>query len=244
MRFERFPGPSAVAVVGLTLAFGVLACDGDDDDDDTMQPNQLPTVTVTAPGDGSTFEEGAEITFTGTAEDPEDGALSGASLVWSSDLDGQIGTGGSVTTGTLSVGTHTVTLTATDSDGGSAAADIQVTVESAPVSGMVDITIRDNEFVDLEGRTNEDFFLRVTAGTTIRWTYDEAGVETHTVTSGEGVGGGDGDGIPEGGTAFDSGTLNPGESFEVTLDVVGMYTYFCQVHPDIMFDARIEVVEP
>ena len=68
------------------------------------------------------------MTFTGTGTDPEDGALSGASLVWTSDLDGQFGTSGSVTTSGLSIGVHTITLTVTDSNGGTDTDQITVTI--------------------------------------------------------------------------------------------------------------------
>ncbi|MDX1512094.1 MAG: S8 family serine peptidase, partial [Nitriliruptorales bacterium] len=49
--------------------------------------NAAPTVTITAPADNTTVDEGTEITFTGSASDAEDGDLSGA-IEWSSSLDG------------------------------------------------------------------------------------------------------------------------------------------------------------
>jgi len=36
--------------------------------------------------------------------------------------------------------------------------------------------------------------------------------------------------LPEGATAWDSGILQPGESFSMTFDVAGEYTYFCLPH--------------
>ncbi|MGW8282322.1 MAG: hypothetical protein ACWGON_03375, partial [Gemmatimonadota bacterium] len=65
---------------------------------------------------GSTFFVGEPITFSGTATDVEDGDLS-ASLVWTSNRDGQIGTGASFTTSSLSLGTHTVTASVFDLGG-------------------------------------------------------------------------------------------------------------------------------
>ena len=70
--------------------------------------NTAPTVSITGPGDGSSFNEGDAITFTGTASDTEDGTITG-SLSWSSSIDGAIGTGGSFSRSDLSVGVHTVT---------------------------------------------------------------------------------------------------------------------------------------
>jgi hypothetical protein len=66
--------------------------------------------------------------FSGTATDAEDGNLS-ASLSWTSSLDGTIGSGASFATSTLSVGTHTVTASVTDSGGLPGSDAITVTVE-------------------------------------------------------------------------------------------------------------------
>nr|NIO19357.1 hypothetical protein [Candidatus Aenigmarchaeota archaeon] len=56
-----------------------------------------PTVTILSPSDGSTFASGALINFVGSAVDIPDGDLTG-SLVWYSDKDGHIGTGGNFST--------------------------------------------------------------------------------------------------------------------------------------------------
>src|SRR5206468_8930202 len=69
--------------------------------------NQPPTAHITAPANNSSFAQGASVTFTGNASDPEDGTLTDTSLVWTSSRDGNIGTGTSFSTSTLSVGTHT-----------------------------------------------------------------------------------------------------------------------------------------
>jgi hypothetical protein len=98
-------------------------------DSDPLSPqNSPPTVQITAPDNGATYIEGEDITFAGSGNDIEDGSLTGNSLVWTSDKDGQIGTSAGVTTSSLSVNTHTVTLTATDSDNATGTASIQITV--------------------------------------------------------------------------------------------------------------------
>ncbi len=89
-----------------------------------------PTVSITSPTDGSVFDSGATIAFQGTANDTEDGDLT-ASLIWTSDIDGEIGTGGSFST-TLSDGTHTITASATDSGGATGSASISITVGTPP----------------------------------------------------------------------------------------------------------------
>ncbi|MFQ5889488.1 MAG: PKD domain-containing protein [Gemmatimonadota bacterium] len=204
--------------------------------------NQAPTASIAAPTAGAGFTTAENISFQGSGNDPEDGALSGASLVWTSDLDGQIGTGASFTKSDLSVGTHVITLTATDSDGATDAASVTITVQAVGAGQTIDLNIEDNAFVDLQGRRNEQADVVITLGTTLRWTYLPSGISIHTVTSGAGSGGGTGSGVPPGGTAFDSGVLSPGQTFTFTPDAVGTWTYFCQVHPTIMFNATITVV--
>jgi hypothetical protein len=100
-------------------------------------PNNPPTATITAPADGSSFAAGASVAFSGTGSDPEDGALTGASLVWSTDLDGQIGTGVGFSTTALSIGVHTITLTATDSNGATGTDQITVTVTNNPPTATI-----------------------------------------------------------------------------------------------------------
>jgi PKD repeat protein len=80
-------------------------------------PNQSPTATISAPLNNASFTQGAPVSFAGTGQDPEDGALTGGSLVWTSSINGQFGTGTSFSTSSLSVGTHTITLTAKDAQG-------------------------------------------------------------------------------------------------------------------------------
>ncbi len=105
-------------------------------------PNTAPTVMITAPADGSTFTVGASITFTGTANDTEDGIIT-ASLTWTSHLDGSIGSGGSFSTSTLSVGTHTITASVTDTGGLPGSDVISVTVNTAPVTMVLNMADAD-----------------------------------------------------------------------------------------------------
>ena len=92
-------------------------------------PNQPPTVTITNPPSGSTFNQGDNISFTGTAIDPEDGNIS-ANLTWTSSIDGSIGSGASFMTSSLSVGTHTITASVTDLGGLSDDDQISVTINA------------------------------------------------------------------------------------------------------------------
>ncbi|MEM7350688.1 MAG: hypothetical protein AAF657_07780, partial [Acidobacteriota bacterium] len=97
----------------------------------TITVNAGPSVTITAPVDGSGFNSGDSVSFTGTASDPEDGDLT-ASLSWTSDVDGAIGTGGSFSTSSLSVGSHVITATVSDSGGLQSSEAITITVNGGP----------------------------------------------------------------------------------------------------------------
>ena len=57
----------------------------------------------------------------------EEGSLKGASLVWTSDIDGEVGTGEAFT-GSLSEGTHIIILTVTDSQQGGGSSAVTITV--------------------------------------------------------------------------------------------------------------------
>jgi hypothetical protein len=74
-------------------------------------------VTIHAPFDDEQFNVGEEITFTGSAMDSLEAELVGESLVWTSSIDGMIGTGTELTRNDLTEGTHEITLTATNSRG-------------------------------------------------------------------------------------------------------------------------------
>ena len=94
--------------------------------------NAAPAVTITSPGPTTTVQAGTVVSFAATAADPEDGDVT-ASIMWTSDLDGQIGSGPSMATSSLSVGIHIVTATARD--GAGLAGSNAVTVEVLPTPG-------------------------------------------------------------------------------------------------------------
>ena len=88
--------------------------------------NQLPSVTITSPSNGTTVNAGTPITLTATATDTEDGNLT-SSIVWTSSIDGPLATGGSGSV-VLSGGTHQITASVTDSQSGTGSASVSVTV--------------------------------------------------------------------------------------------------------------------
>jgi chitodextrinase len=116
--------------------------------------NTAPGVTITAPSNKSTVSEGTAISFSGSATDKEDGTLT-SKLVWTSSLDGHIGTGGSFNK-VLSVGTHTIEAAVTDSGGLSGSAKVSVTVaaSTAESSGILlsatGYKIKGSQYADLK----------------------------------------------------------------------------------------------
>ena len=93
--------------------------------------NQPPVVTINGPASGSSFPAGGTVTLVGAASDAEDGNLSGQ-IAWQSSLDGPLGTGAQLVTNGLSVGSHTITATVSDSQGAQSIDTISVTIVSGP----------------------------------------------------------------------------------------------------------------
>ncbi len=114
--------------------------------------NMAPTVSITAPADGSIADAGTSVSFSGSAADAEDGDIS-ASMSWTSSLDGSIGSGASFATAGLSLGTHTITATATDSGSLSDSASITVIIESG--GGGTPVTVTLNSIGGEDGWTRE-----------------------------------------------------------------------------------------
>jgi hypothetical protein len=92
--------------------------------------DQPPVVTIETPSASTVVGEGTALTFRGRAVDPEEGDVS-ASLRWTSSLDGPLGSGSSLTR-TLSLGTHTITASGTDSGLRRGSASIAVTITRFP----------------------------------------------------------------------------------------------------------------
>ncbi len=105
------------------------------------QPNnQPPVATITQPATMQTVFQGSMVTFAGTGADPEDGALTGLSLSWTSSRDGALGTGSPLTNSSLTVGDHTITLVARDAGGNSGTASVLVRVLPQNQAPTVTIT--------------------------------------------------------------------------------------------------------
>lgn len=107
--------------------------------------NSPPSVTISQPSDGTHFLTGDPVTFTGTADDPEDGDIS-AQLQWTSNVDGPLNngsnTGPTIVTSTLSTGPHSITASVDDSGSPplTSSSTISVVIDQTPNSPP-DVTI-------------------------------------------------------------------------------------------------------
>jgi len=93
-----------------------------------------------------------------------------------------------------------------------------VPTAGAQQSGVVAVPVQDVRSVFIQ-----DFFFdppdaAVTPGTTLVWI--NQGNAPHTVTADDG--------------SFDSGRLNPGDSFSVTFSGSGTLWYHCEIHPSMV----------
>ena len=110
----------------------VLVTDGVNTSQDVTGPftvtTKSPVVFVAAPEDGSAVPPETPVLFTASGYDPEDGPMEGDVFSWTSDRDGDLGSGEEIFAPELSLGWHEITVTATDSDDNTATDSIRVYV--------------------------------------------------------------------------------------------------------------------
>jgi len=125
------------ALAGTNLGrFRVQASDGlrtasDASDGSFIVEDNAPVAAIVEPANGQLFYDGQAVVLRAMTLDPEDGALSGAALQWTSSLSGALGSGSplSIPVVHLAVGIHLVTLSAEDSAGNVATAQVQIRVD-------------------------------------------------------------------------------------------------------------------
>ena len=108
-----------------------------------------PQVWIESPAAGAVFAEEQGFVLDASGYDIEDGLLAGSALGWTSSIDGNLGTGKFVvlSAADLTLGSHTITLTATDSDQMTATASVVITITDR---NMLPIANDDEAFGGLE----------------------------------------------------------------------------------------------
>ncbi|MEO6063753.1 MAG: fibronectin type III domain-containing protein [Thermoflexales bacterium] len=126
-----------------TAQFRVTASDGVNSSDAlsgkfSIAP-RAPEVDINYPKPNTTVKAGALVSLKGSAWDSQDEEITGdEALVWSSDIQGELGKGALVNVKNLKPGKHTITLKATNSFKVSGSGTVVITVaEAAPAAPTV-----------------------------------------------------------------------------------------------------------
>lgn len=113
--------------------FRVIASDGANtgyaDGDPFDMENKAPIPMILNPDTGLHIHYGQLINFSGAAMDWQDGGVAGANLTWASSRDGSLGNGPQISSQSLSIGTHVITLKAVNTAGLNADTTITVIVD-------------------------------------------------------------------------------------------------------------------
>ncbi len=115
------------ALIRIQVSDGVNTT-ADESDGSFRVSGKAPLVFVLGPKEGDRLSPGEQLILQGQASDPEEGAIAGEALSWSSDIDGPLGVGTDVVVDELSPGVHQITLAATDGDGMVGEAGVRVLV--------------------------------------------------------------------------------------------------------------------
>lgn len=141
-------------------------------------PGHAPDVEIVSPADGATFWPAQLVVFNADVDDLEQGTLPGDSIVWTSSLDGELGTGNQLSTVNLSTGLHTITAEATDSSNRTAQDQITIEVVTGDVEEplLLEAAPDSVSHTAVEGTTaiaSYTLTLRSNPGMTLTWSLSE-----------------------------------------------------------------------
>ena len=103
------------------------------------------------------------------------------------------------------------------SPGASPAATPAATAVASPEASLQATPGAEECTIDIRDLAYQPAQTEVAVGTTVTWTNSDT--VPHTATHADG--------------AFDSGILDPGQSFSYTFDEAGTFDYICLVHPEM-----------
>jgi plastocyanin len=94
---------------------------------------------------------------------------------------------------------------------------VSIAMAQSPDSSGQAVPDQSTGTVNITNHAFDPAQLNVAAGTTVSWTNGDT--EAHTVTADDGL--------------FDSGVLEPGQSYSTWLGGSGTVAYHCEIHPDM-----------
>jgi len=123
----------------LVFSLSLIACRDQENSPSSQEDsiNSSPVAVITLPINGSVHPASGNISFAGSGTDNQDGILDRTRLEWSSNTDGQLGIGGTISTA-LSAGSHTITLQVSDAEGVTNTDTVTMTVNAAPIISNVE----------------------------------------------------------------------------------------------------------
>ncbi len=213
---------SASLTVSSASASSIAQVSGDGQSGVTTRDYDEPLVVEASDENGDPVE-GAPIDW---AVASGDASLSSQTTV--TDSEGRASVG-------VEAGTSTGSITVEASHEGADGSPVSFGLETSTVLFLMG----DNYFEDPEGRQNTDAAAEISLGHDVLWEW--IGNNQHNVLSGEGQGGSSGDGVPDGGSAVNSGDPQSDGTYSFTPQVEGTWTFYCEVHPNQMYGSTFTV---
>jgi hypothetical protein len=133
VNFDDVPG-SDNALVRVSATDGMNTTT-DQSDASFSVPRKGPQVTLEEPAEGATYVQKVPFMASASAFDWEDQSLTDATAFrWTSNRDGELGSGPWIVLASLSPGLHTLTVTALDSDHNAASASVHIMIRPTGLS--------------------------------------------------------------------------------------------------------------